>query len=95
MRSFSELKKNLKKDCSDLKSIKIAILGDSATQLLHQAIKGTGIENDFNSDIFEADFNQIQLQVFSPDSEYYNHGATYTVIFFSTRKLLKSFYIKY
>ncbi len=43
-KNFNELKKNLKKDYSSLKVIKIALLGDSSTQLLAQAIKGCGYE---------------------------------------------------
>ena len=92
MKSFNQLKKNLKQDFTGLKKTKISILGDSATQLLNYALKGIGYDYGFDADIFEADFNQIELQVFSPDSEYYNHDAQYTLIFFSTHKLLKSFY---
>ncbi len=39
---FIELKKNLKKDFSGLKKVKLALLGDSATQFLTQAIRGHG-----------------------------------------------------
>ena len=38
--TFSELKKNLKKDFTTLPDFKIALLGDSPTQLLNQAIRG-------------------------------------------------------
>ncbi len=44
MKDFSQLKKNLKKDFSQLKKIKIAVLGDSATQFLIQALRGVGFE---------------------------------------------------
>lgn len=40
MKDFSQLKKNLKKDFSGLKAIKVAVLGDSATQFLVQALRG-------------------------------------------------------
>ena len=38
MKEFSQLKKNLKKDFSKLKAIKVAVLGDTATQFLTQAL---------------------------------------------------------
>ena len=42
MKTFSELKKNLKQDFSSLKTIKVAVLGDTATQFLMQALRGAG-----------------------------------------------------
>ena len=54
MKDFNQLKKNFKKDFSDLKKVRIAILGDSATQFLVQAIKGQGYEDGVNYEIFEA-----------------------------------------
>ncbi len=41
---FQSLKKNLKKEYFGLKNIKVAVLGDSATQMYVQAIKGYGYE---------------------------------------------------
>ena len=69
MKELSELKRNLKKVFSGLKKVKIAVLGDSATQFLVQAIKGTGFDHDLNLEVWEADFDQIQQQVFNPSSE--------------------------
>jgi hypothetical protein len=40
MKDFYQLKKNLKKDFSLLKQVKISVLGDSATQFLIQALRG-------------------------------------------------------
>lgn len=71
MTVFSQLKKNLKNDFSNLKAIKVAILGDTATQFLMQALRGAGYDSGFDLQIFEADFNQIQRQVFDPTSELY------------------------
>ena len=39
MLSFKELKRNLKKDISCYPTIKVALLGDTATQFLATAIK--------------------------------------------------------
>ena len=38
MQTFTQLKKNLKKDFTGLKAIKVAVLGDTATQFLIQAL---------------------------------------------------------
>ena len=86
--SFKELKKNLKKDCKLLPKIRIAVLGDTATQFLAMAIRGLGIERNFDIVLFEADFNQIEGQIFNPTSELYDFNADYVVVFQSTHKLL-------
>lgn len=64
MISFKELKRNLKKDVSNLPTIKVSLLGDSATQFLATGIKGMGIERGYNTDLFEAEYNQVERQVF-------------------------------
>jgi FkbH-like protein len=90
--NFNELKKNLKKDFSNLKKVKVALLGDSATQLLVQAIKGYGYEVGYNFKIFEADYDQVDMQVYDMDSELYQAKAEYVIIYNSAEKLLKKFY---
>lgn len=91
MIEFKQLKRNLKHDISALPSIKVSLLGDTATQFLATAIRGEGIERGYNIDLFEAEYNQIERQVFDPMSDFYAHGAKYTVIFQSTHKLLEKY----
>jgi len=88
MRDFLQLKKNLKKDFSDLKIIKVAILGDTATQFLTQALKGLGYDNGFNLEIWEADFDQIERQVYDLSSELYEFKPEIVIVFQSSHKLL-------
>lgn len=88
LKNLQELKKNLKKDFSNFKSIKVAVLGDTATQFLIQAIRGMGFEFGFDLQIWEADFNQIERQVFDPSSELYQFSPEVIIIFRSTHKLL-------
>jgi len=90
-KEFSELRKNLKKDNSTLKSIKVAILGDTSTQFLTQAIKGLGYDYGFNLLMIEADFNQIERQVFDSNSELYTFSPEIIIIFKSSHKLLQSY----
>jgi FkbH-like protein len=91
MSTFSQLKKNLKNDFGGLKSIKLAILGDSATQFLAVAIRGTGYLEKLNIETWEADFNQIERQVFDTSSELYEFKPDIVLIFFSTHKLLAKY----
>ena len=91
MPTFSQLKKNLKKDYSSLKVIKVAILGDTATQFLQQALRGAGYDYGFNLQIWEADFNQIESQVFDPASELYEFKPEIVIVFQSAHKLLATY----
>lgn len=91
MQTFAELKKNLKKDFTNFTPVKIALLGDSATQLLSQAIRGMGYTDGFDLKIWEADFNQIERQVFDEGSELYEYKPEIVIIFHSTHKLLCKF----
>ena len=88
MKVFSQLKKNLKNNFENLKSVKVALLGDTATQLLNQALRGTGYDAGLDLQILEADFGQIERQVFDTASELYTYQPDIVVIFQSTHKLL-------
>ncbi|KFF22128.1 HAD-IIIC family phosphatase [Chryseobacterium sp. JM1] len=94
-KTFSELKKELRREIPQLKKIKIALLGDTATQFLNVALKGTAVNEGFEFEIFEADFGQISRQILDPSSEYYEFNADYTIIFESTHKLLSQYYKSY
>ena len=91
MITFKELKRNLKKDISNLRNVRVAVLGDSATQLLATAIKGMGVERGYNIDLFEAEYNQIERQILDPSSELYHHNSQYVVIYHSTHKLMEKY----
>lgn len=91
MITFKELKRNQKNDMSNLPTIKVSLLGDSATQFLATAIKGMGIERGYNIDLFEAEYNQVERQVLDPTSDLYQHKAQYTIVFQSTHKLMEKY----
>lgn len=88
---FKQLKRNLKRDVSAFPTIKVSLLGDSATQFLATAIKGMGIERGYNIDLFEAEYNQVERQVLDPTSDLYQHEAKYTIVFQSTHKLMEKY----
>lgn len=94
-KTFSELKKELRRDIPQLKKIKVALLGDTATQFLNIALRGTAINEGFEFEVFEADFGQISRQILDPSSEYYEFNADYTIIFESSHKLLNQYYKSY
>ncbi len=89
--TFIQLKKNLKNDYTNFKKIKIAILGDTATQFLTQALRGTGFNYQLDLEIWEADFNQIERQVFDPTSDLYEFPPEIIIVFYSTHKLLSKY----
>lgn len=89
--TLRDLKKVLKRDTQNLPSIKVALLGDSATQLLATALQGTAIEKGYNLELFEADYNQVERQLLDPTSELYQFVADYIIIFQSSHKLLSRY----
>ena len=91
---FNQLKKNAKKDFSGFKKIKIAILADSASQFINSALLGYGYEAGLQFEIYEADYSQIDLQIFDPSSELYEFKPDFVFICRSSEKLLKEFYKK-
>lgn len=88
MKSFSELKKNLKYDFSAHSTLKVAVLGDTATQFLGQALRGSGFDHGFDLHVLDADFNQIERQVFDLGSELYEFKPEIVILFQSSHKLL-------
>lgn len=95
VKTFKELKKNISKKPQGLKTIKVALLGDTATQFLNVALKGSAIDQGFDLDIFEADFGQVSRQILDLTSEYYEFDADFTLIFESSHKLLSQYYKAY
>jgi len=87
METLVQLKKYLKSDLIGLPVFKIAVVGDTATQLLCTAIRGMGVERGYNIDLFEAEYNQVERQLLDPTSDLYLFDADFIVIFQSTHKL--------
>lgn len=87
IKDFPQLKKNLKADLTKLPKVKLALVGDTATQLLVTAIRGMGVECGYNLEVFEAEYNQVERQFFDTSSELYQFDADFIVLFLSTHKL--------
>ena len=71
----------------DVQSSKVALLGDTATQLLVTSIKGEAIDRNIALDIYEGEYNQVERQLLDPTSDLYQFDASIVVIFQSTHKL--------
>ncbi len=87
MITLKELKKSLKRNETGLPSMKLSIVGDTATQLLCTAIRGFGALRGYNIDLFEAEYNQVERQFLDPTSDLYRFDADFIVVFQSTHKL--------
>ena len=86
MKSLRELKK-LAREELNVPKVKIALLGDTATQLLVTAVKGEAADRGLSLDIYEGEYNQVERQLMDPTSELYEYDAEITIIFQSTHKL--------
>lgn len=93
MQSFQELKHiaNSREGVGERRHLRVALLGDTATQLLSVAIRGMAMSRGLELDLYEAEYNQIVQQVLSPASELYAHCPEYTIVFQSTHKLLDQY----
>ena len=85
--NLNQLRRLLKSDRATLPCVRVALLGDSATQLLATALRGMGVLRGLDIDLFEADYNQVERQLLDPQSEWHTFDAEYTIIFQSSHKL--------
>ena len=86
MHTLRELKALATKEL-ETPSLKVALLGDSATQLLVTSIKGEAIDRNIALDIYEGEYNQVERQLLDPTSDLYQFDASIVIIFQSTHKL--------
>lgn len=91
MDTFSQLKKKLRNDFSHFEPVRLAVLGDTATQFLAQAIRAAGFDHHLDCRLWEADFDQVERQVFDANSELYLFDPQVILLFHSTHKLLAQY----
>lgn len=87
MLQLKDLKKLLNINTDQLTKVKIAFVGDTATQLLATALRGMGVNRGYDINLFEAEYNQVERQFLDPASELYEFDADFIVVFQSTHKL--------
>lgn len=86
MKSLRELKK-LAREEQKAPKVKVALLGDTATQLLVTSIKGEAVDRGLSLDIYEGEYSQVERQLMDPTSELYAYDVEMLIIFQSTHKL--------
>ncbi len=91
MKSFSEILKNQSKDLSSFKKLNVALLCDQSSQFLSKAIHGAGIDCSLNANVWEAPINQIENQIYNPNSDFNNKLFNTCIIFESSHSLLKEY----
>ncbi len=72
--------------------LKVALLGDVSTGYLSKSIRKLFKDKNQEFELFEAEYDQIDIQVKNIDSELHAFDSDYVVIYMSSEKLLKNFY---
>lgn len=86
MHTFKELKKWATKAEKMDTACRVAVVGDSATQLLATAIVGECTSRNISVCLFEAEYNQVERQFWDPSSELRAFDADFIVLFQSAHK---------
>ena len=90
MYTFNELRKAAKKQIES-KEIKIAILGNCATQLFSKAIEGNCKLENINANVYDVDYNQIDYQLLDSKSDVYTFEPDIILMWLSSEKLYEEF----
>lgn len=92
MASLTKIKKKAKEiDVSNLRPIRVAILGNHATQFFKDGVKYNLIIKGFNPEIFESDYNQIDITLLDVNSGLFKLKPSFVIILESTLSLQKEF----
>lgn len=75
-----------------LKKIRVAVLGYRSTQFLVKFLRQAGQANGLQLDIYEADYKQVELEIFNADSGLYAFDPAYIFLVHSSHHLRKQFY---
>lgn len=92
MLEFTRLKANLKQNTEGFAAVRLAVLCDYSSQHLHIALKGSGVDKKLAFDVYEADYDQIEQQVFEEASALYGFSPEFVLLSKSSYKLLDEFY---
>lgn len=90
--SFRTLQKEAKKITSNQREIKIAVLGNHTTTFFTKALKNQLTVSGFDAQVFESDYDQIDMTIIDSESQLYQFEPEIVVIFESSLKLRDTFY---
>ena len=90
MYKFRELQKAARKEIAG-KEIRVAVLGNCATQFFSEAIQGYGKISGLNLNVYDTDYNQIDAQLVDENSEVYAFHPDHILIWLATDKIYEEF----
>ena len=93
MFSMKELQK-ARKLVVDAPENRIAVLGNCSTQFFSQAIEGLGRFKGVNTKVFDAGYNQIDVQLIEPNSDVYQFQPKTIILWLGTCKLYEDFVVE-
>lgn len=91
LKSFVDLKKNIRNTKPGFKTIKVAVLSDTASSFFCTALKGESVDYKLNLDLYEADYDQIEQEFFNPQSKLNSNYFDFVILLRSPEKLLSNF----
>ena len=90
MYSFREVQKAKKKEVSGQR-IRVAVVGNCATQFISDAICGYCRLTNLDVEVYDADYNQIDAQLLDNQSEVILFNPDYIVLWLASEKLYEDF----
>ena len=90
---FNVLMKNLKKDYSSFKTVKIAIISDSVSEFLAKAIRAWGYEKEYDFELYLPLYGTIESELLNFNSGLYSFKAEFVLIFYSLEKIQQKFFL--
>lgn len=91
VRSFPELKTLSNENGDGFPQRRVGLLADTSSQYLTRAIRGEGIARELNLDLFEADYDQIDLQLMQQGSDLHQFEPETVLIYQDVTKLRRRF----
>lgn len=89
--SFLEVKKYANADTTGMKKYRMSVVGDCATQHICIALRGVAAQMQIALEVYEADYNQIELQLYDGASSTYAAAPNAILLFMCTEMLYETF----
>lgn len=90
MYTFRELQK-AQKISVEGNEIRVAVLGNCATQFFSQAVEGLGKLSGLNISVFDSDYDRIDEQLLDPESDVYSFKPGQILLWLCTEKLYEEY----
>lgn len=77
---------------TSFRKIKVAVLGNYATQFLAKSLSYAGIHQQLDLEVYNADYDQVESEILNPASALYAFRPAYIIITLSSLKLQSRYY---